>query len=555
MLSQSKIWVICLLAILVTLGEKPSSTSANLPAVAPRNVCEGFQDPPIPSLAQEPLFSRAVPASSDFIPLAIADWDNDGDFDTQFAENLGGLRFRYVPTIDDLIELSGYGTLIRQNYKNRQTSLGLFPRLPLDELYYNFHGVAAVDFDDDGLTDLIVAPYAQAGVPIMLFHNLGNWQFEFSRQDFFTNLLDFSDSSVWHSETIIIADLSGDGLHDIYIPFYTYTTPYQSIFLRNMGNGYAEEAVQRGIGIPNIPWELRPEGAQAVDIDDDGDLDIYVAHHLFINDGAGYFTDLRELYGLPIVFDEGIAFIDYDNDGLLDLYIRTSDTTILLFHNTGNGFTNTTVSSGIACLARGLPFYEGDAWGDFNSDGYLDLLYTFDEHTPRYALFLNQGNGTFQLGFTGSRFIQLPATVDIDFDGDLDVISMNGMNENVLPKRNNTAYLAIIPVDDQGKENEYGTTIKVKNRCNNQVQTRVIGTNNVFLSQGQYAAHFAVATDCAHEIQTTFPKKGILSQKTIVIPYSPIIENSLRIFVNRNTFTKKPYTIPTFFFPYVSKEK
>jgi hypothetical protein len=554
MKSKMPVVVFVILLIVVLSVRVPFfNASAN---AAPRDYCDGFQNPPVPLLSTEPFIFRSIPFSTDFIPVAIEDYDNDGDPDSPFAENRNALNFQYRAAIDDLIQGAGYGPILRESLQRLRASGRGSPTSPREEHYLNFHGVAAVDFDNDGLQDIIIAPYYQPGVPIMLFHNLGNWQFELSQQSFFNSLLGFNANSDWGSETIIVADLTGDGLNDIYIPFYTFKEPYQSVFLRNTGTGFVEEAMARGIGIPNIILEERPEGAQAVDIDDDGDLDIYVAHHLFINDGAGYFTDARAAYGLPRIFEEGIAFVDYDNDGLLDLYTRSPDPAYLLFHNTGSGFVNVSVPSGLACLTQTLPFYEGDAWADLDRDGDLDLIFVYDFAAPKYNLYLNQGDGTFRLGYAGDHFINLPAVADMDFDGDLDIIALNELAENKLPKPSGVEIITVVPVDAQGKRNEQGATVRVQNYCNGQIQTRVIGTNNVFLAQGDYGAYFAMSSACTYQVNVTFMKKGANDKQVVSIPYHPAVEGSLKIRVNRTSAIKEPYPgfRKSYFMPFISGE-
>jgi len=66
---------------------------------------------------------------------------------------------------------------------------------------------------------------------------------------------------------------------------------------------------------------------------------------------------------------------DYDNDGHVDLLVTTSggygDIYNRLYHNDGNWtFTEVTSSVGLAGLGPG----DTAAWGDYNNDGYLDLI-------------------------------------------------------------------------------------------------------------------------------------------------------------------------------------
>lgn len=58
------------------------------------------------------------------------------------------------------------------------------------------------------------------------------------------------------------------------------------------------------------------EGTQAVDINGDGWLDIFVASTFFINDAGTGFTEVD--LGQPVAFEEGVKFADFNNDGHLD---------------------------------------------------------------------------------------------------------------------------------------------------------------------------------------------------------------------------------------------
>src|SRR5207249_4275306 len=124
-----------------------------------------------------------------------------------------------------------------------------------------------------------------------------------------------------------------------------------------------------GVALRGLPSELRPEGADAVDWNGDGSLDLYCASHLFLNDGTGHFTDVRAQVGLPVVFDEGAKFVDIDNDGDLDLYLR-AETGPRLYRNDGGKYTDITTAAGLPKR----PFFWGDSWADVDNDGDVDLL-------------------------------------------------------------------------------------------------------------------------------------------------------------------------------------
>ena len=90
-------------------------------------------------------------------------------------------------------------------------------------------------------------------------------------------------------------------------------------------------------------------GAAAGDIDNDGDIDIFITRGdtlpnlLFINDGSGNFTDQADIAGLALPKDgtanyklSGPSLADLDGDGDLDLFIGGVDNDpSLIFRNNG----------------------------------------------------------------------------------------------------------------------------------------------------------------------------------------------------------------------------
>jgi enediyne biosynthesis protein E4 len=132
----------------------------------------------------------------------------------------------------------------------------------------------------------------------------------------------------------------------------------------------------------------------------------------------------------------GVGWIDYDQDGLLDLYLVQSAATdwfrparplrSILYHNNGDGtFTDVTEKAGVG--AEGL-YGQGVAVGDFDNDGYPDLLVTGYGHT---ILYHNNGNGTFTdvtakagVGDDGN-WATSAGWFDYDKDGYLDLLICN----------------------------------------------------------------------------------------------------------------------------------
>ncbi len=177
-------------------------------------------------------------------------------------------------------------------------------------------------------------------------------------------------------------------------------------------------------------------GSVWCDFDYDGDLDLYIAkcrqgvtnpadprriNALFVNDGAGNFTENAAAYGLANNGQSWTAdFADYDNDGDFDCFITqhlTDGNTIpsQLLRNDGNTFTDVTAGSGIA--VNGMPIQ--GVMKDFDNDGYLDLLISGSVA----QFFHNNGNGTFTeiTGLFDSNDMESFAIGDLNHDGFLDI--------------------------------------------------------------------------------------------------------------------------------------
>jgi hypothetical protein len=137
---------------------------------------------------------------------------------------------------------------------------------------------------------------------------------------------------------------------------------------------------------------------------------------------------------LPETMGPGCAFFDYDSDGWLDILLvngidwpdrRRERTTMRLYRNNRNGtFTDVTERAGLAVEMYGM----GVAIGDYNNDGFPDLLVTA---VGQNRLFQNNGRGRFidvteKAGLAGrSAFSTSAIWFDFDRDGLLDLLVCN----------------------------------------------------------------------------------------------------------------------------------
>ncbi len=147
-------------------------------------------------------------------------------------------------------------------------------------------------------------------------------------------------------------------------------------------------------------------GAAAGDYDGDGWTDLFVTRLdapdlLFRNQGDGTFEEVSAAAGLTADLpSNGAAWVDVDNDGDLDLYVTTiHHTRYYLYINTGGVFTEEGVARGAALEGVDEHFGYGIAVGDFDLDGWLDLFvgeWRHDSYNPGAApsnarLLRNQG--------------------------------------------------------------------------------------------------------------------------------------------------------------------
>jgi len=222
-------------------------------------------------------------------------------------------------------------------------------------------------------------------------------------------------------------DYDLDGLYDLYFvtgtrfPVDLATSPYSNRFYRNRG-GWRFEDVTRQC---HLAYNGYSHGVAVGDYDNDGFPDVYVscfgANCLFHNQGDGTFLRIEQTAN---VADDrwggSAAFFDYDSDGLLDLYVcnyakwslktnaycgdRARGVRLfcsplsvkaeadVLYRNAGNGtFQEVTEDAGLASRdGRALAAIAVH----LNEDALIDLYVTNDLHAN--SLFLNEGNGRFR---------------------------------------------------------------------------------------------------------------------------------------------------------------
>ena len=347
--------------------------------------------------------------------VAIGDFDNDGRDDiylTAFGgdhlfHNEGGGHFRDV-TREAGIQNANFSSSAAWLDYDRDGKLDLFVAnyvqwTPQGDLWCSL----------DGATKSYCTPESYKGASSKLYHNLGGGKFEDATEK--AGLGDPTSKSLG----VTVFDFNNDGWPDLFVA--NDTQPNK--LYRNLQNGrFREEGLADGVAFGEDGVARGAMGADATDYDRSGKAHLLVGNFsnqmlgLYHNEGNGLFVDEapRSAVGraslLTLTF--GVLFLDYDLDGRPDIlaangHIEEEIGRVqpkvqyrqlpLLLHNDGGGKFQPVAAFTQKMVARGL------AYGDFDRDGDLDVLFT-SNGGPAY-LFRNDGgnrNHWLQLKLAGT---------------------------------------------------------------------------------------------------------------------------------------------------------
>lgn len=188
-------------------------------------------------------------------------------------------------------------------------------------------------------------------------------------------------------------------------------------------------------------------GSVWADIDNDGDVDLFIAkcrqgvnntgdprrwNRLFINDGSGNYSELTNEHGLENHEQSWSAdFGDIDNDGDLDLVVTNHNRGMQLYLNDGTGqFTEASTGSGIETY---YPMFLQVKLVDLDNDGYLDLITSGNVGGAAEYYFHGNGDGTFtrimdMLPEPSTMTLHSFAVGDMNHDGFIDVYAGYGQS-------------------------------------------------------------------------------------------------------------------------------
>jgi enediyne biosynthesis protein E4 len=262
--------------------------------------------------------------------------------------------------------------------------------------FYNGAGVAAGDFNKDGLVDLFFTSNQGQN---KMYLNKGNIKFED-----ITTLAKIPTDSAWSTGASVV-DINNDGLLDIYIcrvgNYGKLQSKNQFLICQGLDKNktpyYEDKSDSMGLATSAF-------GTQSafLDYDKDGDLDMYLMNHSLRYNGT------------------------FNNK---DTYENTRDSLAAdyLYQNNNGKFTDVSIKAGISgtIISYGL----GICVADINMDGWADIFIGNDFHENDY-LYINQKNGTYKEVLKSetmhtSQFSMGVDVADINNDAQPEIISMD----------------------------------------------------------------------------------------------------------------------------------
>jgi hypothetical protein len=348
--------------------------------------------------------------------------------------------------------------------------------------YYNGAGVAASDFNNDGLMDLYFTANQSSD---KLYLNQGDFQFID-----ITDKAGISNAENW-TTGVTVVDINNDGWMDIYVCRVGNLSEIKSHNLLYINQGPNSEGIPRFVEeSEKYKLNIHSYATQATffDYDLDGDLDMYLLNHslypnrnygsgkkryeidslagdMLLRNDNGIFIDVSQESGIHqggIGYGLGVSISDLNNDGYPDIYIGNDFfENDYLYTNQKDGTFKEVIANNETKFGHTTHFSMGNDIADINNDGYTDIVsadmlpqdlksyktsgteynyqiyssYLKNGYAPQFmqnTLHINNGGQYFHetaflSGIASTEWSWAPLLADLNNDGFKDVFISNGI--------------------------------------------------------------------------------------------------------------------------------
>ncbi|MGK0203119.1 MAG: hypothetical protein ACI9S9_002193 [Planctomycetota bacterium] len=412
---------------------------------------------------------------------AFADYDNDGDLDLYLLTNRvfrptlakeiaaeAKLPGRIRKTLDELLaqeltfELDGHRFMAgQQDRLFRNDGYAKFVDVTEESgLKDAGNGLSVVwwDFDNDGHQDIYVANDFQS--PDQFYRNLGSGKF-----------IDVTEERLPHTAFFGMGtdfgDINNDGMFDLCVADMSSTSHYMGKML--MGN------------MDQHRWFLMNSKPQQ-----------YMRNALYVNTGTKRFLEAAHMAGLASTdWTWTVRFADFDEDGRQDFYATNGIPVFADNPDIGNRVTK--------------------LWSERRYQAALDVMRNMPRIDEKNIARRNLGDLQFEdigaeWGLDESGVTHGAVVVDLDRDGDLDVIT-NNLNADASVFENRTSASNRLLVELRGHDgNHFGVGARIDLEAGGVKHVRQVSLTRGYMSAGEAVEHFGLgAATKIDKLQVTWP--------------------------------------------------
>ncbi|NOZ75793.1 MAG: GHKL domain-containing protein [FCB group bacterium] len=370
------------------------------------------------------------------------------------------------------------------------------------------------DLTGDGLDDLVILRAWSDSLRVTTKYQIWNqWQ---------ERVQEFQLDSLRSLHGSILVDMDQDGDLDCVLLF-AYRQPKNRgnvlVLENHLGGRFTVNRSQSGLN--SAGWN---QHILAADLNNDHAIDFYVCNkwdqdQLLINRGGKFVNEFTSrVDSMGVTNSWGAAAVDVDNDGDLDLFVRSTEHNLSLLENDGHGYFRPVMTGADSIpVFSAFPTFSHVNFADINHDGYVDIFGADLDYPHRENILLLNGKDHTYINRAAEMDVEKLVVegsiiADVDHDGDLDIYGYrNDVNSLWINNLNDSNFVVIIPRASGFNSTALGAKVWLY-RSENEVGRdsligfRQIGTNNLAMNQvNSPVVHFGVPSDWQCAVRVRFP--------------------------------------------------